>query len=127
MTETTDTIQSFAAYPTASGGVPIGTILPYGGPVSGSSQGTLETQGYLFCDGTAISRSDYSALFSVIGNAFGAGNNVDTFNLPDLRGLFLRGVDGGSGKDPDTNSRTAFAPQAHQGCLSSDQTCGDDS
>ncbi len=107
MTEANDTIQSLASYPTASGGVPIGTILPYGGPVSGSSQGTLETQGYLFCDGSEITRSDYSELFSVIGNAFGAGDNVNTFNLPNLQGLFLRGVSHESGNDPDATSRTA--------------------
>jgi hypothetical protein len=115
MTEANDTIQSLAAYPTVSGGVPIGTILPYGGLVSGSSQGTLETQGYLFCDGTAISRSGYSELFSVIGNAFGGGDNVNTFNLPNLQGLFLRGVSHGSGNDPDANSRTASGPSGNTG------------
>jgi microcystin-dependent protein len=115
MTETTETTQLGDAYRTATGSVPIGTILPYGGLVSGSSQGTLEIQGYLFCDGSAISRSDYEELFSVIGNAFGAGDSVNTFNLPNLQGLFLRGVSAGSGNDPDANSRTASAPGGSTG------------
>jgi microcystin-dependent protein len=115
MTETTETTQLGAAYSTATGSVPIGTILPYGGLVSGSSQGTLDLQGYLFCDGTAISRTGYNELFSVIGNFFGAGDSVNTFNLPNLQGLFLRGVSHGSGNDPDANSRTASGPNGNTG------------
>jgi len=109
MSQATETTQVCAPYPTATGSVPIGTILPYGGLVSGNSQGTLENQGYLFCDGTAQSRSEYSELFSVIGNMFGSGDNVNTFNLPNLQGVFLRGVDNGTGQDPDAASRTASA------------------
>lgn len=106
MTETNDTIQSLAAYPTATGSVPIGTILPYGGQVSGESLSRLELQGYKYCNGDAIKRDDYRELFSVIGNAFGAGDNFNTFNLPDLRGQFLRGVDDGRAADPDAQYRT---------------------
>lgn len=51
------------------------------------------------CDGRAISRTTYSELFSLLGTAFGAGNGSTTFNIPDYRGLFLRGWDGGSGRD----------------------------
>lgn len=51
------------------------------------------------CDGRAISRTDYAELFSLIGTAFGPGNGTTTFNIPDYRGLFLRGWSGGSGRD----------------------------
>lgn len=51
------------------------------------------------CDGRAISRINYSELFSLIGTAFGTGDGVTTFNIPDYRGLFLRGWSGGSGRD----------------------------
>lgn len=51
------------------------------------------------CDGRAISRTTYSELFSLIGTAFGTGNGTTTFNIPDYRGLFLRGWSGGSGRD----------------------------
>ena len=55
--------------------------------------------GWLICDGTAILRTTYADLFNAIGTTFGAGNGSTTFNLPDLRGEFIRGFDGGKGVD----------------------------
>lgn len=55
--------------------------------------------GYLACDGSAVSRSTYAALFAVTGTAYGPGDGSTTFNLPDLRGVFIRGWDGGRGID----------------------------
>ena len=54
---------------------------------------------WLICDGQEISRSEYSQLFSVIGEKFGAGNGSTTFNVPDYRGRFLRGLGGNSAAD----------------------------
>ena len=65
--------------------MPVGTILPYGG--------TSAPAGWLLCDGTAYSRSTYVDLFSAIGINFGSGNGTSTFNVPDMRGMFLRGLD----------------------------------
>lgn len=45
-------------------------------------------------------RADYPNLYAAIGTTWGAGDNVTTFNLPDLRGEFLRGLDIGRGVDP---------------------------
>lgn len=56
--------------------------------------------GYLECNGAALFRSDFPPLFARIGTTFGAGNGVTTFNIPDLRGEFLRGWDHGKGVDP---------------------------
>ena len=56
--------------------------------------------GWLFCDGSAVSRTTYAALFLAIGTAHGIGDGATTFNLPDYRGMFLRGFDGGRGVDP---------------------------
>lgn len=56
--------------------------------------------GYLEANGGAISRATYSNLFSVIGTQYGGGNGATTFNLPNLRGVFVRGVDNGRGLDP---------------------------
>lgn len=53
--------------------------------------------GWLLCDGSAVSRSTYAALFAVIGTTFGAGNGTTTFNLPDFRGRAPIGVGTGSG------------------------------
>ncbi len=62
--------------------------------------------GYLECNGAAVSRATYSALFAVIGTSYGAGDGSTTFNLPDYRGMFLRGWAHGSATDPDAASRT---------------------
>ena len=55
--------------------------------------------GYLECNGTAVNRSTFAALFALIGTQYGAGNGSTTFNLPDLRGEFVRGFDNGRGVD----------------------------
>jgi microcystin-dependent protein len=49
--------------------------------------------GWLLCDGSAVSRTTYAALFAVISTTWGAGDGSTTFNVPDLRGQFLRGFD----------------------------------
>ncbi|WP_339352802.1 phage tail protein [Acinetobacter beijerinckii] len=55
--------------------------------------------GYLELAGQAISRTTYSALFALFGTIYGDGNGSTTFNLPDLRGEFVRGWDHGRGID----------------------------
>jgi len=55
--------------------------------------------GYLECNGAAVSRTTYAALFAIIGTNYGTGNGSSTFNLPDLRGEFVRGFDNGRGAD----------------------------
>lgn len=55
--------------------------------------------GWLVCDGSLVSRAAYPALFAAVGVVFGAGDGVSTFGLPDLRGEFVRGLDGGRGVD----------------------------
>ena len=65
---------------------PVGTIQAYGGASSAIPQG------WLYCNGAAVSRTTYAELFAVIGTSFGAGNGSTTFNIPDLRGEFLRGA-----------------------------------
>lgn len=83
----------------ANTGVPIGTIVAY-------ASSTIP-DGWLECDGSAVSRISYSELFTAIGITWGAGDATTTFNLPDLRGSFLRGWDHGAGSDPDIAARTA--------------------
>ena len=79
--------------------VPPGTVVAYAG--------TTPPAGWLLCDGSTLSRTQYARLFAAIGTAHGAGNTVTTFNLPDYRGRFLRGRDGGAGRDPDRATRAA--------------------
>ena len=59
--------------------------------------GSTAPIGYLLCDGSAVSRTTYSALYAIIGTTFGTGNGSTTFNLPDLRSKMIVGVGQGSG------------------------------
>lgn len=63
---------------------PAGIIMPFAG--------TVAPENYLFCDGSAVSRTTYATLFGVIGTTFGAGDGSSTFNLPDLSGRVPLGV-----------------------------------
>lgn len=56
-----------------------------------SFAGTSAPDGWLVCDGAAVSRTTHAALFAQIGTAFGAGDGSTTFTLPDLRNEFVRG------------------------------------
>ena len=67
------------------------------------------------CDGSAVSRTAYASLFAAIGTNYGAGDGSSTFNVPDLRGQFLRGVDGSAGVDPDKATRTALKSGGNTG------------
>ncbi|MCI5151444.1 MAG: tail fiber protein [Candidatus Electrothrix sp. MAN1_4] len=51
-------------------------------------------EGWLICDGQEVSRQTYALLFSRIGTSFGEGDGEETFTLPDLRDVFVRGWDG---------------------------------
>ena len=79
--------------PVTFNGTPIFSDIPVGaimmGPVS-----TMD--GFLLCDGSAVSRDLYPRLFALIGTNFGYGDGSTTFNLPDYRGCFLRGLGGNS-------------------------------
>ena len=73
------------------GMVPSGTVLYFAGQTAPA--------GWLKANGAAVSRTAYAALFAAIGTTYGAGDGRSTFNLPDLRGEFLRGWDDGRGVD----------------------------
>ncbi|EJF92641.1 phage tail protein [Bartonella tamiae] len=81
----------FLINPSPSSIFPPGFILEYAMPTAPS--------GWLHLDGKAYSRKDYSSLFSVIGTTYGAGDGSTTFNVPDRRGLVVRGWDNGRGLD----------------------------
>lgn len=68
--------------------VPTGTIL--------SSARTTAPAGYLICNGSAVSRTTYANLFAAIGVSWGQGDGSTTFNIPNMVGMFARGI-GGSG------------------------------
>jgi hypothetical protein len=78
---------------------PTGCVLPYAG--------TTAPEGWLLCDGSTVSRTDFAGLFAVLGSTHGQGDGSTTFHIPDLRGRFVRGVDGAANRDPDKATRTA--------------------
>ncbi|MFW6598254.1 tail fiber protein [Propionibacteriaceae bacterium Y2011] len=116
--------------------LPVGTICPFAGqvlPVVSPQNGTwqdsscaaevpapatpvpdvptnhLEDQGWMLCNGRWLGTEAFPELFAVLGNLYGtrdAGGSPQ-FRLPDYRGVFLRGFDGGAGLDPDADSRIA--------------------
>jgi len=61
----------------SASGVKTGTIVPHGS--------TTVPTGFLHCDGSAVSRTTYANLFSVISTTYGTGDGASTFNLPDLQ------------------------------------------
>lgn len=84
-------------------GVPTGSVF--------TMATTTVPSGYLECNGAAVSRSTYADLFAAIGTTWGSGNGSSTFNVPDLRGEFVRGWDNGRGID---SGRSFASSQDHQ-------------
>jgi microcystin-dependent protein len=78
--------------------------------------------GWLAANGDAVSRSTYAALFAVIGTGYGVGDGSTTFNLPDLRGYFVRGAglnsDGTNSGNFAAKQAAAMLDHAHTGTTS---------
>jgi microcystin-dependent protein len=89
--------------------LPAGTVLPFAGAAAPA--------GFLLCNGQSVLRSAYAALFAIIGTTYGAAD-ADHFTVPDLRGEFIRGLDGGRGVDAGRTLGSAqaadFASHTHQ-------------
>ncbi|MFZ2959257.1 MAG: phage tail protein [Candidatus Ozemobacteraceae bacterium] len=79
--------------------LPVGTIISFSGPESHIPSD------WLLCNGQTLQVNSYPRLYAVISLYWGS-KEPGTFMLPDLRGVFLRGVSGKSGKDPDVASRS---------------------
>jgi microcystin-dependent protein len=97
--------------PYAINGVPPGTIVAFG------ADNNVPT-GWLLCAGSQVSRTTYARLFATIGTTWGAGNGSNTFHLPDLRAMFLRGANltrQDEYQDPDNLLRMASANGTNNG------------
>lgn len=86
--------------------VPSGAIVPFAG--------VGVPEGWLLCDGSELTRAAHPALYNALQNTWGSRDGNSVFNLPDLRGVFLRGVDTRTseegGRDPDNQSRYVNRP-----------------
>ena len=72
-------------------GLPVGMITPFAGATAPT--------GWFLCSGQAVSRTTYASLFAVVGTTYGVGDGSTTFNLPDLRGRTVAGIDNMGGTD----------------------------
>lgn len=83
-TNVQDAITELSTAPKGGPGVPVGSVFWL----------TTQTapEGYLICDGSAVSRTEYADLFAEIGTTFGAGDGSTTFSLPNLQAAFIRGA-----------------------------------
>ena len=118
-------------------GVPVGSVITYVGKLPKSSDGSyeyeIESRGWMVCDDRWLSESQYPELFQAIGNLYGEkadpDNNKDKlFRLPNLSGMFLRGVGkqdlaqyseedrtkAAKGEDNGVGSTQKFTLQTHQ-------------
>jgi len=94
------------AQTTANRAAPTGVVQAY--------LGTSAPTGWLLCNGDAVSRTGFAALFTLFGTRYGVGDNTTTFNLPDLRSRFIRGAAdtaslSGSVAGADTHTHTGSA------------------
>jgi microcystin-dependent protein len=80
--------------------------------------GSTIPSGWQQCDGSAISRTTFSALFTAIGTTWGVGDGSTTFNVPDLRGRTAIGAGTGSGLTARTLGQQAIGEEAHVQTLS---------
>ena len=108
-------VDNFLAYAT---GMPLGAITAY------ATNGV--PAGWLLCNGQAVSRTTYAGLFTAIGTIYGVGDGTTTFNVPDLRDEFIRGLGAGV---LGTKYVASFASHTHgvaitSGNVSADHTHG---
>jgi len=83
--------------------LPVGTIIAWGGETSSIPKN------WMLCNGRVMSKTAHQELFAAIGTSWGS-SGADKFNLPDLRGRFLRDSDAGTGRDPDVKKRMPSNP-----------------
>lgn len=108
--------QAVSALQSASPGSRVGDVKLFAGKASALT--AEAAAGWLNCDGTAVSRSTYSALFAVLDTTWGSGNGSTTFNLPDMRDFLPMGVSGtkaigstGGNATVDFSHDHGFTPQ----------------
>lgn len=83
-TNVQDAITELSTAPKGGTGVPVGSIFWLAAQTA--------PEGYLICDGSAVSRTEYADLFAAIGTTFGTGDGSTTFALPNLQAAFIRGA-----------------------------------
>lgn len=101
---TTDTGQVFMG--TGAGWIELG-VSPWTPGDLKSSWLTADHAGWLLCDGRAVSRTTYAALFAAIGVSVSPGDGSTTFGIPDYRGRVIVAPDGSAGRMSENDSRSS--------------------
>lgn len=86
---------------------PVGTIAAFGGAKAPA--------GWLLCNGATYTAAQFPLLWEAIGTAWGGDRSQKTFHVPDLSGMFLRGVDSEGARDPERDGREAIRPGGNTG------------
>jgi microcystin-dependent protein len=105
LTTATTRVMTVPDYDLRIGNLPAGVVMDFAGAV--------EPTGWFFCNGAAISRTTYAALFAAIGTTWGVGNGSTTFNIPDFRGRARIGSGTGAGLSARTLAATG-GEETHQ-------------
>jgi microcystin-dependent protein len=99
---------------TAGGCLPVGTVLAFAG-LPGAHSPPLEASGFMVCDGRSLDKDEFEELFNVIAYTYSATDGGQNFQIPNLQGYFLRGVDPNGQVDPDLDVRTSVSGHAYSG------------
>lgn len=97
--------------------MPVGSVIAFGG------KRELLPSNWAVCEGQEVAVSEFPVLYQKLKDFWGTAA-AGQFKLPDLRGYFLRGIDGGSGRDPENASRVASGANSSSdvGSIQSDST-----
>jgi microcystin-dependent protein len=101
------------------GSLPVGAIIAYAGVPHSAAPAP---EGFLVCDGRALDKDDFHELFQVIGYKYSRNDGGQRFQLPNLQGYFLRGVDPRGSVDKDRDQRVSVAGAAYDGVGSIQQS-----
>lgn len=105
-------IQGARGLETLTTGDVLSVVTAFTGELKMMSAATTPT-GWLTCDGSAVSRTTYAALFSIIGTTFGVGDGSTTFNLPDMRDRFPVGASGTKDIASTSGTETVTLEEQH--------------
>ena len=102
--------------------VGLGTVTQVPAGIVSAFAGVTAPSGWLMCYGQAVSRTDYSALFTALSTTYGAGDGSTTFNIPDMRGRAIAGVDNMGGTAASRLTSTVLSASNTLGATGGTQT-----
>ena len=102
--------------------VGLGNVTQVPAGIVSAFAGVTAPAGWLMCYGQAVSRTEYSALFTALSTTYGSGDGSTTFNIPDLRGRAIAGVDNMGGTAASRLTSTVLSASNTLGATGGTQT-----